>query len=67
MHIFRIYKLVFILIEQAEIEYFQYKENNQNSKNLRVLKYQLSDLHEIRRFIKKFIILNKKYKRIKNV
>lgn len=67
MHIFRIYKLVVILIEQAEIEYFQYKENNQNSKNLRVLKYQLSVLHEIRRFIKKFIILNKKYKRIKNV
>ena len=67
MHIFRIYKLVVILIEQAEIEYFQYKENNQNSKNLRVLKYQLSDLHEIRSFIKKFIILNKKYKRIKNV
>lgn len=67
MHIFRIYKLVVILIEQAEIEYFQDKENNQNSKNLRVLKYQLSDLHEIRRFIKKFIILNKKYKRIKNV
>ena len=67
MHIFRIYKLVVILIEQAEIEYFQYKENNQNSKNLRVLEYQLSDLHEIRRFIKKFIILNKKYKRIKNV
>mgnify|MGYP000025222876 FL=1 len=67
MHIFRIYKLVVILIEQAEIEYFQYKENNQNSKNLRVLKYQLSDLHKIRRFIKKFIILNKKYKRIKNV
>ncbi len=67
MHIFRIYKLVVILIKQAEIEYFQYKENNQNSKNLRVLKYQLSDLHEIRRFIKKFIILNKKYKRIKNV
>ena len=67
MHIFRIYKLVVILIVQAEIEYFQYKENNQNSKNLRVLKYQLSDLHEIRRFIKKFIILNKKYKRIKNV
>ena len=67
MHNFRIYKLVVILIEQAEIEYFQYKENNQNSKNLRVLKYQLSDLHEIRRFIKKFIILNKKYKRIKNV
>ena len=67
MHIFRIYKLVVILIEQAEIEYFQYKENNQNSTNLRVLKYQLSDLHEIRRFIKKFIILNKKYKRIKNV
>ena len=67
MHIFRIYTLVVILIEQAEIEYFQYKENNQNSKNLRVLKYQLSDLHEIRRFIKKFIILNKKYKRIKNV
>ena len=58
MHIFRIYKLVVILIEQAEIEYFQYKENNQNSKNLRVLKYQLSVLHEIRRFIKKFIILN---------
>ena len=48
MHIFRIYKLVVILIKQAEIEYFQYKENNQNSKNLRVLKYQLSDLHEIR-------------------
>ena len=67
MHIFRIYKLVVILIKQAEIEYFQYKENNQNSKNLRVIKYQLSDLHEIRRFIKKFIILNKKYKRIKNV
>ena len=67
MHIFRIYKLVVILIKQAEIEYFQDKENNQNSKNLRVLKYQLSDLHEIRRFIKKFIILNKKYKRIKNV
>mgnify|MGYP006342002583 FL=1 len=67
MHIFRIYKLVVILIKQAEIEYFQYKENNQNSKNLRVLKYQLSDLHENRRFIKKFIILNKKYKRIKNV
>lgn len=52
MHIFRIYKLVVILIKQAEIEYFHHKENNQNSKNLRVLKYQLSDLHEIRRFIK---------------
>lgn len=67
MHIFRIYKLVVILIKQSEIEYFHHKENNQNSTNLRVLKYQLSDLHEIRRFIKKFIILNKKYKRIKNV
>ncbi|MBL3518868.1 hypothetical protein H0A43_00075 [Arcobacter lanthieri] len=53
MHISNIYNLVVILIEKTEIEYFKYKGKHEDFSKIRLLKSQLSDLHELRRSIEK--------------
>lgn len=54
MRISNIYDFVIILIKKLENECIKYKEKSEDISKVKILKSELSDLHELRRIIEEF-------------